>query len=488
MMRKLLLASAAMAAGSLGLAGVANAQFANVNQTPISNQAGAFGTATPSYTPGPGSVTVRLHGRIAVDVAVAGDSGKNPSAPGTNAKQDPYGIQSYARLFPGFDGIAGNGLRYGASLEIRQDNAVAPGGGAFGSISGSNRSRAALYWRREMAYVGIDGVGTVRFGSADGPIGLFYTGAFENFSTGGFNGDLPSFFTGGASPAYPFPGQGVLYTTEKVMYLSPQFFGVDFGVAFEPGTGAVNGTGGNCSVTTAPSASGLTGNFVTGGATGCDSASSTGLFGESARRRNTIDAQIRYRGAFGPVGLAVTGGWMTGGHVGYNGAAVGSAAFNTATAGGQFKGIDIYDAGLQVTYGGLAVGGHITGGADNSGFALLREGQKKSFAWLVGSSYAFGQFIVGASYFNFQYAGSQTRANNAFVGQNRDDGFAAGGTWTFAPGMNVFVDYLYGRRNASNVNLLTGTAGTTVATGAGGQRLNNHTQVQGLLLGTAFRW
>ena len=482
-MRKLLLASAAMAAGSLGLAATANAQFANVNQTPVANQAGAFGTVTPGTTAGPGSVTVRLNGRLAVDAAFVGDSGKRSNTPGANAKQAPYALGSYARLYPGFDGIAGNGMRYGASLEIRQDNNVATGGGAFGSVSGSNRSRAALYWRREMAYIGLDGVGTIRFGAADGPIGLFYTGAFENFSTGGWNGDLPGFFTSGAGPAYPFPGTGALYTTEKVMYLSPQFFGVDFGVAFEPGTGAVNGSNGNCSITTAVSAaSGANANFVTGGATACDNASATGLFGESARRRNTIDAQVRYRGAFGPVGLAVTGGWMTGGHVAYNGAASG------IPASGQFKGIDIYDAGLQVTFGGLAVGGHITGGNNNSGFGLLREGQKKSFAWLVGTSYAVGQFIVGASYYDFQYAGSQTRANNAFVGQNRDTGFAAGGTWTFAPGMNVFLDYLYGTRNAGNVNLLTSTAGTTAATGTGGQRLNNHTQAQGLMLGTAFRW
>jgi predicted porin len=480
MMRKLLLASAAAAAGSLGLAATANAQFANVNQTPVANQAGAFGTATPGPAAGPGSITVRLNGRLSVDAAVVGDSGRN-SASG-NTKQAPYALGSYARLYPGFDGVAGNGMRYGASLEVRQDNTVATGGGAFGSISASNRSRGALYWRREMAYLGIDGVGTFRFGAADGPSALFYTGVFENFNDSAWNGDLPSFFTQGATPAYPFALQGPLYSTEKVMYLSPQFFGVDFGIAFEPGTGAVNQQNGNCTITTAASASGLTGNFTSGGATSCDAASATGLFGESARRRNTIDAQVRYRGAFGPVGLAVTGGWMTGGHVAFNGPASG------IPASGQFKGIDMYDAGLQVTYGGLAVGGHITGGNVNSGFGLLREGQKDSFAWLAGASYTFGQFIVGGSYYQFQYAGSQTRANNAFVGQNRDTGLAAGGTWTFAPGMNVFLSYLYGTRSAGNVNLLTGAAGTTAATGAGGQRLNNNTQVQGLMVGTAFRW
>ena len=51
--------------------------------------------------------------------------------------REPRGFAEYARLYPGFDGIAANGLKYGAFLEIRQDNAAPPGGG----INGSPRSR-----------------------------------------------------------------------------------------------------------------------------------------------------------------------------------------------------------------------------------------------------------------------------------------------------------------------------------------------------------
>src|SRR5260370_38621015 len=106
-------------------------------------------------------------------------------------------------------------MRYGASLEVRQDNQVATGGGAFGSVSASNRSRGALYWRREMAYLGMDGIGTLRVGATDGPIGLYYTGVFENFNDGAWNGDLPWFFPSGTIPTYPSAAVGAVSTTGK---------------------------------------------------------------------------------------------------------------------------------------------------------------------------------------------------------------------------------------------------------------------------------
>ena len=34
---------------------------------------------------------------------------------------NPLGIASYVRLYPGFDGVSANGLRYGASAEIREN-------------------------------------------------------------------------------------------------------------------------------------------------------------------------------------------------------------------------------------------------------------------------------------------------------------------------------------------------------------------------------
>ena len=85
-----------------------------------------------------------------------------------------YGFEGYARLYPGFDGVAANGLKYGASLEIRQDNTFGAGGGADGSITGNDRTRGLLYLRREWGYLGTDRFGTVRFGSADQPTSLYH--------------------------------------------------------------------------------------------------------------------------------------------------------------------------------------------------------------------------------------------------------------------------------------------------------------------------
>jgi len=73
-------------------------------------------------------ITVRLNGRFCLFAVAANDGGANNNAAGTpsgtvNAagqgtttgrnKQVDYGIGEFARLFPGFDGVAANGLKYG---------------------------------------------------------------------------------------------------------------------------------------------------------------------------------------------------------------------------------------------------------------------------------------------------------------------------------------------------------------------------------------
>jgi hypothetical protein len=474
-MRKLLLASVAMLSGTVGLASVASAQLqtqypytAPTGSTPVSSP--SFGTSIPTWTSNPpmvpSNITVRLAGRLEAFFAVGSDSGRNVSQ--GNTKLAGYELQTYARLYPSFDGIAANGLKYGAALEIRQDRGAPAGGGANGSISGSTATRGGLYFRREMGYLGSDAAGFVRFGSTDQPTSLFITGTFENFNDGGWNGDVPQFFTGNTIPTWPFADQGAVYTTTKVVYVSPKFFNLlDFGVSWEPNTGTVTGNSTNtCSF----------GNTVAG-TSGCNAASSTSLAAESARRRNTLDAVARVRTAVGPVGLAATFGGMYSGTVAYNGFA--------APSTGYFNGLAVLDAGAQVTFGGLAVGGHVTGGSYNGAYNLNPEGGRKALAYLVGASYAVGPAVFGASFYNFQSAGAWTRASGATgVATSRNEvGVAAGGTLTVAPGAFVFLSYLYGTRHQPGYNFVTGA--TTVA---GGSQSHNDTRAQGIALGTQFRW
>ena len=490
MMRKLLLASAAMLGGTMGLAGVASAQgmlstTTGVGQpaspTPlaIKGNPGSQGTEIPGFGPplSPGSVTVRLGGRLVGYAGIASDTGRNPGfingtkkLPGTaaNTKLAPEQFGEYARLYPSVDGMAANGLKYGAFLEVRSDVSAAPGGGGNGSIGAQRAVRGELYWQRETVYVGSDQFGFVRIGATDQPTSLFATGTFENFDDGAWNSNISSGSSGAfpattnSTPTGPFPDVSALYTTTKIVYLSPKFANlVDFGVSFEPNSGGNSPGVGNC-----PYAN------TTAAGAGCDATTSTTVSGENKRRDNTVDAVVRLRTAAGPVGIAATFGGFASGAVNYTGGAIGAKQ--------PYTGLAVLDGGAQVTFGGLAIGGHINGGDTNSGWALKPEGGRSYLGWLVGSSYQFGSAVVGVSYFNTQSAGSWT---NKTVGVGRSlnqVGVAAGGTLTLAPGLYTFLSYLYGEKHQVGVDEVSGSAE--------GWATHNTARSQALILGTRVSW
>ncbi len=489
-MRKLLLATVA-GLGSWGaIASDASAQTAA--PAPVSSSANyttyTGGASNPTAAaPTPGTVVVRLNGRVRFYAYAANDDDVSKSfTPGVlPSKQDKYGFAEYGRLYPGFDGIAANGLKYGASLEIRQDTAGVAGGGANGSISGNNPRRSGLYFRRIWGYLGTNELGTVRLGATDQPTSLYLTGNFENFNDGGWNGDLPAFFPGNIQPLWPFSDVGSYYTTNKIVYLSPQIFGFDLGASYEPSTASVSGND-NCNT---PGGT-FAGTYQTV-TSYCDRASSTNSIAESARRRNTFDLLVRYRGTFGPVGVAATAAYITGSHVGYNG----TSGYNNnpianapgAVAGSyNYEGLNIGDFGAAVTLAGVSVGGHYTTGRFNGSVAnTVPTGFPDSNAWLGGASYTFGPIVIGASYFVSESAGD---LSNAFYGrQRKDQGIAAGGTYSLAPGISIFLSALWGERKQNGYNFVNGS-GVTAASGAAGQGVGNKVTVSGASLGTAFSW
>ena len=90
-----------------------------------------------------------------------------------------------------------------------------------------------------------------------------------------------------------------------------------------------------------------------------------------------------------------------------------------------------------------------------------------------------GPVIVGGSFYQYNMAGNSGTTPLAIasrVGQERDRGIAAGGTYTIVPGVSVFLSYLYGERKESNYDLLDSIAGSVN---------NNKTRAQ--LVGTEFQ-
>ena len=492
LMRKLLLATVAVLGASMGVATVADAQTAS---------------------PAPGTVTVRLNGKFRFYGFFVNDASVNNNAAttatgtfnavgqgtatGTN-KQANYGFANYARLYPGFDGVAANGLKYGASLEIRQDGATGAGGGVFGSTSQQERSRGALYLRREWGYIGTDQLGTIRLGSTDQPSSLYMTGNFENFNDGGLNGDTPSFVSGNAQFLWPFADVGSYYTTTKAIYLSPQVFGFDSGISYEPSSASINGDGSNgCGSNSYLGTNFVNSNGAFTAATGangqgvstpgCDRLSSTPSNAESARRRNTLDALLRYRGSFAGFGIAATAGYIKGATVKDNqsGVPFNSDRRNGATIRDDFDGVNVVDFGVALTYGGLTIGGkYQTGRYNGQGLLTVPHGAPNGEAYLAGISYTIGPVIVGMHAAVSQSAGD---LGNGYARRQRlEHGLAAGGTYTVAPGMAVFLSYLYSERRQNGFNFITGQGVSAAATQ--GNAFNNKITSSFVSLGTSFTW
>ena len=521
-MRKLLLATVAALGASMGMAAYADAQVVS-------------DTDGQSF-PTPGTVTVRLNGRFREYAYVAnngadrtsnfgvtganGTTNANGGAVGATAatggvnqqgtnRLSNYGFEGYTRLYPGFDGVAANGLKYGASIEIRQDNSNAAGGGTDGSISGSNRDRGELYTRREWGYIGTDRLGTIRFGSSDQPSSLFLTGTGENFDGGGLNGDLPGFFpSDGAIFNYPFADVGNMYSTNKLVYLSPQFYGVDFGLSYEPSTaaqGSDQGVGCDSNGQFQNGNTLLTAASANIAAPGCDALGSTST-ADVARRANTYEGLARYRGTFGAFGVVGTASYDGSGRVHDSGLASSALlpyASNPDPQHIKNEDLSVYDFGLAVTYGGLQVSGNyqrgrynVPGGGGYGG--LVTKGQPDANAYIASVSYTIGPFIAGMSFSESWYEGNQTAATNAssYVngpspltrggvtgGQRRDTGFSAGATYSLAPGVALYLSGIWEEAHQRGYNLVTGASNVGGATD-----VNNKVDVSMLAVGTSFAW
>jgi hypothetical protein len=291
LMRKLLLATVATIGASMGLMAVAQAQ-----------------------TAAPGSVTVRLNGRVNWYAGIEGSSLDNNSSTGVKGSTDNF--LGYLRLFPGFDGVAANGLHYGAAAEIRING-------------GQSAGAETLFVHQAYGYFGLPKLGQISFGQENGPVVLFETGTFEGFNDGGWWGDLPAIVPGNAEPVYPFVDNGGLsQETNKIVYLSPTIAGFQFAVGFEPNHTAENNT---------------------------DAPTSTPNVIEGGMPRNLIDIGGQYTQTFGPVGIQLGADYLTAGQVAYTGA--------TPSIG--YKNLNMLSGGATATIAGLTFGGNVVYGAFN---------------------------------------------------------------------------------------------------------------------------
>lgn len=449
-MRKILMAATAIAGVAGAMVGTANAQMPN--QPIVSDSFGQNGVG--GDFPAPGTVVVRLRARVDVEFGYGTDSGSvgksgKTNAQGTGQAGNGYKNQgqfmgSAVRIYPGADGVAANGLKYGGAIELRVS-----GGGGTGLGIGQGSGTNTPYVRRSFLYFS-GGWGKVIIGQNDGGLGqLINVGALEAFDwTGGLNGST-QFLNGGVQPSWSFWENGGAYVNNKMVYLTPKYMGFDAGISYEPNqTTNDNGTNANQASSTS--------NTLASGA------------GNIPARRNTFEVAGRYTGSFSGVGVNVQAGYVGAGTI------ANSTNFNGNSA--TYQGLSIWDAGLNVTYAGFTVGGHATGGVVGTNYAPIRNGQTNNQTYLIGANYQKANWIFGGHYLNELSAGTYNPAYPER--QLHEIGGAFGGAIDWMPGTTAYVSAVYIQRHQAGVDLLNGGLG----------QYNNGVVGRYLMVGNVFKW
>jgi predicted secreted protein len=534
-MRKILLASAAVlgASGSLAIAQNAPNPMQGQYNAPLLGGPAAqtnlntFGTAHPgaSLAPQPGTVVIRLNGKVYAEMDLSYYSGMTSNigtiaaanavgAAGNTAtyKLNPVGAASYVRLYPGIDGMATNGLRYGAAVEIRQNF---EGGNTFSvsttaagvattpsqtATSGTNSSASGvssaqtLFTRRAFVYMGTDQLGIIRLGQQDGLIGIYDATGIH--TVGSWDGGIGNILNSGFQAVTPnqyliswgwLSGNGVEYGDNKIVYLSPSFYGVDFGLEFGPNQGnsfSESSTSSPYQVGPCATASANCINVTSG----TDASRWINRFGVGVRAIETFGGAVI--DAYGDYTVSGTAKNNTAAAVAINATPYGSAARVAAGAGSlKYDGQNFFNGGIAVTFAGFTVNGDFTVGRLNGSNALDPTGGVPMHAELVGASYAFGQFSVGAV---VGIVDSQGSANLVGISQRHETALAVGGAYRIAPGINLCLEYQYLQKHQGDFNFNTNVAGAPAvgaAPGIGGAGgAGNDIHGQGLTFATIVNW
>jgi hypothetical protein len=425
--------------------------------------------------PAPGTVVIRLNGRIESEITASftsADKGTGANAP---YKVNPLGIGTFARLYPGFDGLAANGIRYGGSIELRENF----GSGTFsnGNLGNSapttttltqtataaatspsaNSSAETVFVRRAFTYVASDQLGLIRLGQGDGVVGLFdnciFTSQCYDAGMGNFNGgDIQSESVQGplAIPFVWLSQAGADYTNNKIVYLSPQFYGFDFGIQYAPSMGNSlqnSGNGVTCTQASPQCISVTSGtdptrwyNQVAGGVRFQQTFGAVDFkayaMGETAQKENVPSSQYI---ALTPTNLAAR-----------------------TTANIRYKNLAFAMAGTAITAYNVTwaldyIGGQIGSSAQ---LAMEPQGGIGMNAIVTGFTYANGPITAGIEVGGINGQGA---AQLVGISQRREEEFAVGGAYKMAPGIQFVGEYMYEHRHQGNFNFNTGVVGAGTA-------------------------
>jgi hypothetical protein len=423
--------------------------------------------------PAPGTIVIRLNGRIEADLSAnftSVDRGRNPDGTPNGYKINPVGISSYIRLYPGFDGMTTNGLRYGAAADLRENfyGSTTPSGSA--SSPSGNTSAQTVFVRRSFTYLAANRFGLVRLGGGDGVIGLFDNCVFTSQCWGAgispFNGDAMQAEAPSGATSIPFvwlSATGAEYTNNKIVYLSPQYYGFDVGIQYAPNMGN--------SFSNASGSSPLQSATCVQAGPNCISASSGN---DPTRWLNQVGVGVRYQRDFGPVDVKAFGFYETAGKENLTTAAYAQPSKGGNPATFRYDNLSFYEAGVAVTSMNFTLAATYIGGAINGQLAMRPTGGAPTNAVVAGLTYASGRIILAAE---VGVVDTQGDARLTHISQRHEEEAAFGGSYKLAPGLQLVGEYTYTHRHQGGFDFNQNAPGTTRdATG------------QGVVVSTVLTW
>ena len=416
--------------------------------------------AQPVKPAAPGTIAVHVNGYFQFGLDDVGSTFNNYGG----AKLNPVTTNGELRLYPGFDATTVGGISYGTQVELRT---------AFTSAGkGVNSGTGSLYVRRAYGYIGTPDDGYVRFGQTDGAFTLMQTGVIEAF------GDGAQFRTTTSSTLYVVPtraipgqfiyaDQGALYTTDKVVLISPaveepylagKFSGM---ASYEPNSNGIKEGYGSSCATAAPTASGA-----------CASLSSLGVgytSTQATERKNTFDIAAKYEVKLGGFANKLSVGYLEGSPINYTG------TYNAANPY-RLDQLQVMQVGVETSYKSLFTDGDaITLGANAKwgqtldNYAPKPIGARDGVTYIVGADYIVGPYVLGASFWDGQTAGNYNQFKAGTEARTLSEyGIAAGGNYVIGKDLSLYLQYLYGHAHQpGNSNLQNGNSQMQVV-GAGG--------------------
>ena len=392
-------------ATSVAPTGTAAALF----QTPVgitgAGAHGGDGVPNRPSTPTTSGIVVRLGGFFDFSYGNVQDDAdkafvRNTTGAITNAKgRQRSDFRNEAELNVYADGVAANGMRYGAMFEFQMDNM----GGNSSPPAAVNGSGTGVDFDELYGFVK-GGWGELRFGQEDSAASLLQIRRPNTL----WMGDSDAWDEFLLSSGYVIAGVGDGNDATKIIYLSPQFMGFDAGISYAANRFEGERADAPNSLTTSQR-------------------DATGL-------SNEISAALRYRGTFGPVGLGAS---LV--------AQFADSAAQSATGAPiaiRDQNITTYAAGLLLRAYGFQLGGDYTWGNYRTTPAngAIGKGLDGSDQWSVGLTYTIGALTLGGMY-SQATQDNGTDTTGAKLSDRTQTYMGLGVAYVLAPGMTLFANW-----------------------------------------------